>query len=199
MHSLRRGALFLGMWVCGTALGACRDAAVDSAAKERRGPLVVAEQPPLPEDPVAGKRSELQWQKHLQAEEVERQMIFDRYRLTEHRALIKRIKDARDRLDRGKTPKQLQQTQRELAPGLQELRKGIDEIDRYKNSSRILSDYEALMTALSHSYPEARLAAMGGKPETLVQARADFDAHLRAMNSWLTRCEDQDEAAEEGQ
>jgi FMN phosphatase YigB (HAD superfamily) len=167
--------------------------------KERRGPLVLQEQPPLPEDPVAGKRSELQWQKHLQAEERERQMLFDRNRLAQHRELIKNIKAARERLDQPKTAKALQQAREQLEPTLQALQQSIDEVDRYKNSSHLLGDYDALMDALKQSYPQARLAAMSGKPEAQAQARSDFDARLRAMHAWLVRSEDLDEAAEEGE
>jgi hypothetical protein len=169
-------------------------------AGERKGPLVVADQPPLPEDPVAGKRSEMQWKKHLQAEEVERQMIFDRNRLPEHRDLIKRIKDARERLDKPKTPRELETARAALAPALKELQGGIDAVDKWKNSSRILVDYDALMSALNESYPAARLEAMGGKTEALSQARNSFDGHLRTMHAWLERLDkDMDEAFEEGE
>lgn len=179
---------------------ACHKEPVDPMAGERKGPLVVADQPPLPEDPVAGKRSEMQWKKHLQAEEVERQMIFDRNRLPEHRDLIKRIKDARERLDKPKTPGELEKARAALAPALNELQGGIDALDKWKNSSRILVDYDALMSALNESYPAARLEAMGGKTEALGQARNNFDGHLRTMHAWLERLDkDMDEAFEEGE
>jgi hypothetical protein len=192
------------VWLCvvsSCVLGAaCRETPTDPLARERKEPLVVADQPPLPEDPVAGKRSELQWKKHLQAEEIERQMIFDRNRMAEHRDLIKRIKDARERLDKPKTPRELDKTREALAPALKELQAGIDAVDKWKNSSRILVDYDALMSALNETYPTARLAAMGGKPAALSDARNSFDGHLRTMNTWLERLEkDQDEAFEEGE
>jgi hypothetical protein len=192
------------IWLCvvgSCVLGAaCRETPTDPMARERRGPLVVADQPPLPEDPVAGKRSELQWKKHLQAEELERQMIFDRNRLAEHRDLIKRLKDARERLDKPKTARELEKAREALAPTLKELQAGIDAVDKWKNSSRILVDYDALMSALSESYPAARLAAMGGKNEALSQERSSFDGHLRTMHTWLERLDkDQDEAFEEGE
>jgi DNA repair ATPase RecN len=198
MMTLRRmRAQLLTFVVCSCAV-ACREKPIDPMAKERRGPLVTAEQPPLPEDPVAGKRSELQWKKHLQAEEVERQMAFDRNRLKEHHGLIERIKAARETLDRSKTPSAVQQTLAKLEATLQQLQRDIDAIDRYKNSSRILPDYDALMNALKNSYPAAKLAAMGGNTDALSQARNDFDAHLRTMHAWLERLEkDDDEALEE--
>jgi hypothetical protein len=186
--------------LCWCTLAACREAPIDPMLRERRGPLVTAEQPPLREDPAAGKRSELQWRKHLHAEEVERQMIFDRNRLAEHRALLKRVQDARDRLDAPKTPSELERARTTSQGILQELRAGIDAIDRWKNSSRILADYEALMRALTETYPAARLAAMSGDKAPLSDARASFDTHLRNMNSWLARLEkDHDEAFEEGE
>src|SRR6476661_5191136 len=43
----------------------------------------------LPEDAVAGKKSEAQWREHMAFEERERQMGFDRERLKEHRAVLK--------------------------------------------------------------------------------------------------------------
>lgn len=191
----------LGLCGLGTCalLAGCRDRAQLATAPERKGPLIVAEQPPLPEDPAAGKRSEEQWRKHLQAEELERQMLFDRYRLEAHRDLIQRFTAARKRLDDTKTRADLKRARTQLAPMLQELRAGVDGIDRWKNSSHILSDYEALLRDLQDSYPEARLAAMGGDTRPLAQARASFDAHLRAMNHWLDRCEDGDLEVDEGE
>lgn len=186
--------------VCGwVALAGCREKPIDPMARERRVPLVVAEQPPLPEDPVAGKRSEAQWTKHLKAEEVERRMAFDNNRVPEHRVLIDRIKAARERLDRPKTPRELEQTRAQLTASLTAIQADIDALDRWKNSSHILTDYNALMAALNGAYPAARLAAMGGNAAPLRQARDDFDAHLRVMHTWLQRLNgDMDEALEEG-
>lgn len=181
-------------------LAACRDAPSDATVRERLGPIVTADQPPLKEDPAAGKRSELQWRKHLQAEEVERKMFFDKNHATEHRALIKRIKDARERLDQPKTPADLQSTQAAVQSSLQDIQASIDSMDRWKSSSSLHGDYEALMKALGESYPAARLAAMSGNKDPLREARESFDTHVRAMNTWLTRVEkDEDEAFEEGE
>jgi len=186
--------------VVACALAACRETTDDSIVRERLGPLVTADQPPLPEDPAAGKRSELQWKKHLQAEEVERKMMFDRNHVAEHRELIKRIKDARALLDEAKTPAELQKARAALQTRLQELKSGLDTLDRWKTSSQLISDYEALIQALSDGYPSARLAAMSGKAEPLSAARTSFDTHLRNMQTWLTRVEkDEDETFEEGE
>lgn len=185
--------------LAGAVVCACREKPIDPMIKERRGPLVVAEQPRLPEDPVAGKRSEMQWKKHLQAEEVERRMVFDRNHLPEHRELIKRISAAREPLEQAKTPNALGKAQAQLEPTLQALQATIDALDRHKNSSRILVDYEALMSSLTTTLPAAKLAAMSGNTDMLSHARNDFDAHLRTMHSWLDRLEkDDDEALDEG-
>jgi hypothetical protein len=184
--------------VAALSLCACREATPH--ARERRGPLVTADQPPLKEDPAAGKRSELQWKKHLQAEEVERKMFFDKNHAPEHRALITRIKEARERLDKPKTPGDLQNALAALQAPLQELQSGIDALDRWKTSSQLIPDYEALIGALREGYPAARLAAMSGNTESLSAARTSFDGHLRSMHTWLTRVEsDEDEAFEEGE
>ena len=115
-------------------------------------------------------------------------------------AQIKRIGEARETLDRAKTPADLNKARTVLEPKLAELKAGLDALDRYKNSSHLLADYDALLTALADSYPAAKLAAMSGKPESLSQARNAFDGHLRAMHSWLERLDkDMDEALEEGQ
>ena len=184
----------------GLGSSACREASNAPQARERRGPLVTAEQPPLKEDPAAGKRSELQWKKHLQAEEVERKMFFDKNHAAEHRALIARIKEARERLDKPKTAGALKTTRAALEALLQELQSGIDALDRWKTSSQLIPDYEALLMALRESYPAARLAAMSGNAAPLSAARTRFDSHLRNMQTWLTRVErDEDEAFEEGE
>ena len=196
---MRMRAAMLAVVVCSCALVACRDKPVDPMAKERRGPLVIADQAPLPEDPAAGKRSEEQWKKHLQAEEVERRMVFDRNHLNEHHDLIKRISAARDPLERAKTPDALKKAQAQLEPQLSKLQAEVDSLDRYKNTSRLVTDYDALLVLLKSTYPSTKLAAMGGNAGALSQVRNDFDAHLRSMHAWLERLDkDEDEALDEG-
>ena len=177
-------------------LGACRKPE-DGRHGERKGPLVVAEQPPLPEDPERGQRSTAQWSQHLQHEEDERQGIFDRQRIPQHRALMKLLTNARKTLDEAKGWQELGQAQASVRKQLSEGRAQLKALDPWGNSSRLLSDYEALMKSLETRYPEARLAAYRGDSQPLTAARADFDAHLRSMNGWLTRLEDEDGEGEE--
>jgi hypothetical protein len=178
---------------------ACRETPDDPLARERRGPLVVADQPPLREDPVAGKRSSEQWDKHLQTEELERQFLFDKNRLPEHRVLMARIAEARAHWDNAESPTEFERARNALQPKLHTLRSNLDALDRWKNSSLILPDYEALLSALSDSYPAAKLAAIGGNDAPLRQAKLSFDAHQRTMREWLERVSgDFDEAVEEG-
>ena len=74
----------------------------------------------LPEDPDAGRKSEAQWRKHMDWEERERRLSFDKNRIPEHRAVIQRLAAARARYDRAKTKAAVERVRSEmpaLAPG----------------------------------------------------------------------------------
>jgi len=166
-------------------VGACRKA--DSQQHEQKGPLVTAVQPPLPENPELGKRSEAQSRTHLQHEDFERQAAFDKPRSAQHRAAMRQLSSARTLLDEAKGAQELAEAQRAVRAQLTEVRAKIKEIDPWSNSSRLLPDYDALLQLLETRYPSARIAAYGGNGEPLSAARTQFDAHLREMNNWLAR------------
>ena len=164
---------------------------------ERRGPLVVAEQPPLPEDPERGKRSTEQWKKHLQKEEDERQALFDRLRIDQHRVAIRLLFGARKTLDEAMGRQELAAAQTAVNGQLAELTERLKQLDPWGNSSRLLSDYDALHDLLARRYAEARLAAFRGDSQPLTAARNEFDAHVRAMQGWLIRVQREEEDEDE--
>ena len=149
-------------------------------------PSVRAPEPQrLPEDPVAGKRSEQQWHEHLKFEEEERQLGYDKRRLKQHEAVVALIGAARTRYDRARNEAALAKVRAQMPARLATLRQRVVEIDRWGVSSRVLGDYDALAGALAEAYPAAKLAALKGDPAALGAVRADFDQHLATIGSWL--------------
>ncbi|MFI5308634.1 MAG: hypothetical protein ACHQ53_14840, partial [Polyangiales bacterium] len=116
----------------------------------------------LPEDPVAGKQSELQWREHMAQEEHERQLGFDRKRLKEHRAVVKLIVAARARYDRARTAAAVAKVRTDMPRAIAEVRRRVTEIDRWGVNSRLLRDYDALATSLLGPYADAKVAAIKG-------------------------------------
>jgi hypothetical protein len=147
----------------------------------------------LPEDPEAGKRSELQWREHLQHEEDERQTGFDRRRLKQHRALVKLIRSDRALYDRAQSAAAVEKVSARMPRELEEIRRRVTEIDHWGVNSRALADYAALSEALSSSYPAAKLAAASGDAPALTLARAEFDEHLENVERWLEQVEESEE------
>jgi hypothetical protein len=139
----------------------------------------------LPEDPVLGKQSEAQWREHLDEEEHERQALFDRQRLREHRALVKLIAATRARYDAAKTEAAVAKVRADMPRTTAEIQKRVTEIDHWGNNSRLLPDYEALSASLSESYPAAKTAALKGDEKPLEHERADFDARMQKIAAWL--------------
>lgn len=178
-------------------LAGCRKSADQS---DRKVPLVVADQPKLPEDPELGKRSTQQWSKHLSREEDERQGLFDRQRLEQHRKLMKQLTAARIQLDEQKGMQELNAALVSVRKQLDGVRAQLKQLDPWGNSSRLLPDYQALLEILSVRYPPAKQAAFGGNSEKVDAARMEFDAHLRNMNRWLDRIqhEEEDKGDDEG-
>jgi hypothetical protein len=151
-----------------------------------RSPAALASTTPtLPEDPLAGQRSTQQWREHLAHEEEERQMIFDRTRVNEHRAVVKLLQAARTRYDGAKDANAVQRVRADMPQRLSEIERRIHELDPWGNSSRLLPAYSALQQALGATYAEAKLAAIRGEKQPLEKLRASFDSHMEKIDEWL--------------
>lgn len=150
----------------------------------------------LPEDPVAAKLSTLQWQEHLKHEEDERQALFDKPRLPQHRALLKLIEADGARFDRARTEAALAKVRADMPRQVEEIRKRMQRIDHWGVNSRVLPDYDALATVLSGAYADAKLAALKGEPAAYERAHAEFEQRLEKIEDWLHEVAEGDEGEE---
>src|SRR5262249_52885030 len=132
-----------------------------------------------------GKRSEQQWRQHMDDEERERQLGFDRQHMKEHRAVVARFKAARASYDRATTEGALTKARDDVSHRVEEVRKQIAELDHWGNNSRLHDDYSALETSLTSDYPDAKLAALKGDGTALKKVQSTFDAHLKTISGWL--------------
>jgi hypothetical protein len=139
----------------------------------------------LPEDPVAGKASEAQWRAHMEREERERRLNYDRRKLGEHEVVFTFIKNARARYDRAKTAPLIAQVQASLVPQIAQIRKRVVNIDRWGVNSNLLEDYAALLAILTSDYPAARIASVGGASQALGDLRAHWAQREQNITGWL--------------
>jgi hypothetical protein len=139
----------------------------------------------LPEDPEAGRKSEAQWRKHMDWEERERQLSFDKNRIPQHRAVIQRLAAARTRYERAKNKAAVERVRAEMPALRQDLQARTTEIDHWRASSPLLADYDAEMTDLESAYPDAKLAALRGDAKPLRAVRARLDQRKKKMTDWL--------------
>jgi len=139
----------------------------------------------LPEDRIAGARSEAQWREHLQEEERERKVLFDRRRLKEHRQVLASLRETRARYDRAKTPARLLELKREWPRLSAPIQQRIAKLDRWGNSSNLLGEYAALLHILAADYPDGRVAALSGSQEQLAAAAREADLHTKKIVDWL--------------
>ena len=154
-------------------------AAATSAAEAVKPP------PRLPEDPEAGRKSHEQWQAHMEFEERERQLGYDRRKMKEHRALLGVLLSARKRYDAARTPAAVAALSARTPALVEEAHRRLAAIDHWGVNSRLLPDYQALLQALSDTYPAAVTAALNGDRGPLKEARADLDQRVEAMRRWL--------------
>jgi hypothetical protein len=177
-------------------LVACRQSAnppssgsVSASAATPSAPLVASAAPAdsshLPENPELGKRSEEQWRKHMDDEERERQLGFDRSHMKEHGTVVARLKAARASYDRATTAAALTKARDDMPHRVEEIQKQLAELDHWGNNSHLHGDYAALEASLTSDYPDAKLAALKGNAAALKKAQATFDAHLKAISEWL--------------
>jgi hypothetical protein len=170
------------------AIACAAAAAVLAAAVPARG------DPMPPEDPVAGAKSTQQWREHMAHEDRERKLRYDRDRMKDHRAVVKFLVATRARYDRARTRAAVLSMQKRLPPTIDGVRKRITKIDHWGTNSNLLDDYDAMLKALSDTYPAARITALDGERALLDAQRADFDRRLQHINNWLaeaTEAEDE--------
>ena len=148
---------------------------------------------PLPEDPDAGKLAEAQWREHLAYEERERVLNFDRRKLKEHHALFRRIKAVRARVTGARTLSAVAKVQSELPQQVEQLQSGIKQVDPWGVTSRLLPDYQALVSLLQGPLAEAKAEALRGHPEALSAANASFNERLEHMEELLEEAEESEE------
>lgn len=139
----------------------------------------------LPEDPVAGAKSTQQWRDFMASEEHERRLHYDRGHLKQHRAMLKFLVATRARYDRAKSKAAVLAIQKRLPPAVEDARRRITEIDHWGNNSNLLGDYDALLKALSETYPAARVAFLDGDHAGLDAQRAEFDRRIKHAQGWL--------------
>jgi hypothetical protein len=147
----------------------------------------------LPEDPVAARRATAQWNQHLDHEEDERQMGFDRRHLREHEAVIELLKNARSHYDHARSESALQKVSAGMPRELAQIERKLKELDPWGNSSRVLPDYAALRALLGPTYERAKRAAIGGDDQRLEELQKSFDARLEHIHAWLEKAEENDE------
>jgi hypothetical protein len=121
----------------------------------------------------------------MDEEEHERQALFDRQRLREHRALVKLIAAARARYDAAKTEAAVAKVRADMPRTTAEIKKRVTEIDHWGNNSRLHPEYEVLSASLAEGYPAAKMAALKGDAEPLEEARAAFDGRMQKIAEWL--------------
>jgi hypothetical protein len=148
----------------------------------------------LPEDPVASQASAAEWRAHMEREEQERRLNYDRRKLSEHAAVFALIKNARARFDRAKTASAIAQVRAGLTPQIAQIRRRIVTIDRWGVNSNLLEDYAAMVTMLVGDYPAARIASFGGPSQALEDLRAQWAQREQKIRDWLTEAaESEDE------
>ncbi len=172
---------------------AARTRPPDDGAAGAPGAGAAQSQQPLPEDPAAGRQSHEQWLAQMDFEERERQLGYDRRKLDEHRAMIAVLVAARKRFDAARTPAALAKVTARTPALLEDAQRRIAAIDHWGNNSRLLPDYQALLKALSESYPSAVTAALAGDRHALLEARAEMDRRFASMRAWLKAAEESED------
>jgi hypothetical protein len=144
----------------------------------------------LPEDPAAGRKSDAEWRRHMDWEERERQLSFDKNRIPQHRAVIQRLAAARARYDRARTTAAVERVRADMPALRQDLQARSTEIDHWHVNSPLIADYDAEMTDLERAYPDAKVAALGGAAQPLRAVRARMDQRKKKMAEWLAAAEE---------
>lgn len=138
------------------------------------------------EDPVAGKKAEAERAAEEAREERARRLRYDRDHMRAHRAVLAVIRKARARYDRVRSRRALDAAADAVRGIVAAARQDVQEIDRWRNSSMVLADYDALLALLEKQYPEGVAESLRGEPRALGDVRAQFDARIKKVRAWLS-------------
>lgn len=139
----------------------------------------------LPEDSVAAARSLELWREHLQEEERERRLSFDRRKLPEHQRVVAKLRAARATFDGARTQAELELARRSFSSEVPELERRFEQIDHWGNNSAVLTDYQELVKLLGGPYPEARRAALAGNSAEFQALQAELRRRFDAIDASL--------------
>lgn len=170
-----------------------RASAGSSASSEATRSAGTIESAALPEDPDAGARSVAQWRQHLDQEERERRLSYDRRKLREHRAVLKTLRSARQSVDAAASEGAVVLAREQLRSRLPTLEKEFDAIDHWGVSSKLLPDYRALIDLLSNAYPDARRSALSGDATRFESVARTVDARFAAIDAWLEQASESED------
>jgi hypothetical protein len=144
------------------------------------------------EDLAAGKKAEAQRAAEEAREERARRLRYDRDHMRAHRAVLALIRKARARYDRVRSARTLDATAEAVRDIVAKARQEVQQIDRWRNSSMVLADYDALLALFDEQYPAAGAASLRGEPRAIADLRAQFDGRMKKIRDWLS------EAARQG-
>lgn len=139
------------------------------------------------EDPAAGKKAEAERAAEEAREERARRLRYDRDHMRAHRAVLALIRKARARYDRVRNGRALDAATEAVRAIVAEARQKVQEIDRWRNSSLVLADYDALLGLFDQPYPAAVAASLRGEPRPIAGVRAQFDERMMKIRHWLSQ------------
>lgn len=131
-----------------------------------------------------------QWREHMEEEERERKLNYDRRRLKEHERVLANLRQVLKSYDNAKNEKDVLRAKAALAKRRQRLERDISAIDHWGVSSNVLGDYREILETLSEAYPSARIAALSGRSAQLDELRSAVDGRLHKVDKWLERARD---------
>jgi len=137
------------------------------------------------EDVEAGRRAEATFKANELREARERRLRFDRAHLREHRQVLALFRKARSRYDRARGPRALKDSREAALVVVTDIRRRMDEMDHWRNNSRVFANYDALLHIITDEYPAALAAAARGDGRPLAASRASFDAQVKEVRTWL--------------
>ena len=182
-------ALLVGGWLV---LAACQRHGAERA-RANQSPSPRPSSPPaslaravsLPEDPEPGARSVAQWRAHLEEEERERRLSYDRRRLNEHRLVSSQLRATQRSYDLASNERSLRAAEKAFHAAAPRLERSFDAIDHHGVSSRVIPEYRALAASFATEYPAARLAALSGSRAALEQLQSRTQAQFQRIDQWL--------------
>jgi hypothetical protein len=121
----------------------------------------------------------------LAGEEKKRLLAYDKTKLAAHKDVFASITKVRAALAKAKSKEDVAKIQLAQQKTIDATGKKMMTIDPKGGQSNVVTDYDVMLDALTHAYPDALMGSFDGDKKGLEEVNAELDKRSKKIEAWL--------------